>query len=1326
VIADPTKRLLTNYLRKLTNLSGNNRSIFLPRLLADRHLDVQSLSQLNGETAFRIIESMIASKPKAICTVVDARMAAANEASSKLKKLQRIDRFLFEESGANDLHIGWPMVHGKFLDGTCVRCPLLFIPVALRIESDRWVIVPREDGIAFNKSFLLAYSFYNQWKVDEELLDEDFEDVDRDITVFRTAVYQLLQKSKLDVHFNPDNYRDELVPFQNFTKEEFESTFQNGQLKLFPQAVLGIFSQSGSQLVPDYQHLIDENSFIDLEEFFSNKTTAHGNDFLKSVKEDKMYNILPLDAWQENALKGVKLGQSLVVQGPPGTGKSQLICNLISDAIANGKRVLVVCQKRAALDVVFARMKEQKLDEFLALVHDFKHDRKEIFDKIARQIERVEEYKARNIGLDAIQFNRKFLQASHRIDQICEELEQFKTTFFDESECEASVKQLYLQSSPQRPFFSLKQEYQFFKFRSLQGFLRNLKQYCSFAERFNVDQYPWRARKSFAKLVPSDLPEMQKMLRSAPKYFEKLQYDFKESFGVALDWDQYLALGEQSHVLREIIESLADVECYHAFQKLSNETDEETSSLWLANTERVLLDCYGEDGVEQVVPVSQLGTLQLAVERRRKARRNIFSLLFWELFSKDKFLVTRALVGNGLQSNKKGFQTLERKLDNRLNLEHNLSKLRAKAWLAVPETIDKVELSKWFLMIHCALKAKLSFNTIRGIKNLVAVANLSHVQFVKAMTRLVDLVQPLAAQQEEWHRYLTVSQMRAATESVDVSNHLIKVLQHDFDALVQFDLLMDSFSALEAAVVEKLTRESNTWQFEANEQLFLNSLSLSWIDHIEVKHPELRIVSSGKMEMLEQELREQMHVKQSMVKEIVMLRAREKVTEDLEFNRLNNRVTYRDLLHQVTKKRKVWPLRKVLTEFQDDVFRVVPCWLASPESVSAIFPMQEMFDLVVFDEASQCFAERGIPALYRARQAVVAGDSKQLRPGDFYLARWEDDLDAPEAEIDSLLELSERYLPTVFLNGHYRSESLDLVSFSNQHFYKGKLQMIPHRQAINRQETALQFVKVDGVWDKGENAIEAEVVAAQVLKHANEHPSDSMGVITFNAPQQSLVLDCLEENFKMAGKALPENLFVKNIENVQGDERDVIIFSIGYAPDKRGKVNAQFGSLNVAGGENRLNVAITRARKKIVVVSSISPEQLDVAGTKNDGPKLLKSYLEFVRNGNMKGSQSLEKEETHLLQLKNVIAKLGEKSNVQLVETIPTHDLTVVDGPIFASAMLLDDRQYYESPSLKHWHAQLPDLLESKGWPWTKFFSRNSWANEERFGLEVEKWLKRG
>jgi len=173
------------------------------------------------------------------------------------------------------------------------------------------------------------------------------------------------------------------------------------------------------------------------------------------------------------------------------------------------------------------------------------------------------------------------------------------------------------------------------------------------------------------------------------------------------------------------------------------------------------------------------------------------------------------------------------------------------------------------------------------------------------------------------------------------------------------------------------------WEFAQLETLFLNSWCLAWIDHIETKRPELTMVSSGKLNLLEIELREQIHIKQQISNEILLLRAREYITDNLEFNRLNNLVTYRDLYHQVTKKKRVWPLRKVVSEFEDELFKAVPCWLVSPESVSTIFPMKEMFDLVIFDEASQCFAERGIPAMYRAKQVVVAGDDQQLRPNDF-------------------------------------------------------------------------------------------------------------------------------------------------------------------------------------------------------------------------------------------------------------------------------------------------------------------------------------------------------
>src|SRR5688500_13385757 len=147
------------------------------------------------------------------------------------------------------------------------------------------------------------------------------------------------------------------------------------------------------------------------------------------------------------------------------------------------------------------------------------------------------------------------------------------------------------------------------------------------------------------------------------------------------------------------------------------------------------------------------------------------------------------------------------------------------------------------------------------------------------------------------------------------------------------------------------------------EDLFQNSIRLAWIDHIEAKYPVLRSVTSGKMDEMQNELQQRIAEKQKLSSDILLMRARERVYEHITYNRLNNRVTYRDLSHQVTKKKKIWPLRKVIGEFSDEIFQLLPCWLASPESVSAIFPLTELFDLVIFDEASQCFAERGIPSI---------------------------------------------------------------------------------------------------------------------------------------------------------------------------------------------------------------------------------------------------------------------------------------------------------------------------------------------------------------------------
>jgi hypothetical protein len=1322
---DQEKNILRTYLRRLTNLTGNNRSLFLLKLYADQLIDLHELNLLSGLKSFEIINALISGRDYRLCPVLDSRLEANNDASKKLKKLQRTDRFLFEERGSNDLHVGWPFLRGKFSDGTPVRCPLLFFPVTLVQENNSWYLHPRpQAGITINKSFLLAYSFYNKVKLDEDLLETSFDDFNVDSTVFRTELYQLL-KDKIEINFNADNFRDELVAFKNFKKQDFEDGHKNGEIKLYPEAVLGIFPQAGSQLVPDYLHLIENNSIKDLEQFFIEKVRDEKDPLngisSTDVKEEKIHTPFTVDAYQEEAIKTIKKGNSIVVQGPPGTGKSQLICNLMADAIASGKRALLVCQKRAALDVVYNRLKSKDLGDFVGLVHDFRNERKAIFSRIARQIDNIENYQASNRSIDVIQTERRFFQVCRSIDQITEDLEQFKRALFDDSEAGLSIKELYLTSDLNGPIINIRQEYQHFTFSVLPEYLRKMKAYVGYAHRFENDSYLWRDRKPFSAYSLSDLREIEKILSDIPSYQRLLNDKVQALIPVKLNIEECLSFGNRDSEILGMIALLKNDIVYQYFKVMVEETDDETSLLWFSNIERVLLTCFEGEGVEATIPSDQLVKFQEALYQRMGAKGNFVRVLAWELASKDKVWIKRVLIANNLAYNNQGLKTLERKLDNRLNLEHNLTAIKKKNWLTdLPADYELSKLKTWFTRHKLAIRAKLVFNSLREVRKVINLNKYDRAEFADLFKKLLHVVADLPERRNHWLNYLTNSQLRRLIYDETLETDLIKILKKDFDSLCAFDRLKESLLDYERNVLQRLYDSIGEWNYEAQENLLQNSVRLCWIEHIEAKFPYLRSVSSLKMEEQQRELLSLVEEKQKLSQDILLLRARERVFENIEYNRLNNRVTYRDLYHQVTKKKKIWPLRKVVSDFQEEIFKIMPCWMVSPESVSAIFPMAEVFDLVIFDEASQCFAERGIPAMYRGKQMVIAGDNKQLKPNELYQVRWDEEGEHPDLEVDSLLDLAERYLPTTYLQGHYRSQSLELIDFSNQHFYEGRLRLLPDRHLLNQQQPGIEYYNIKGIWEDNTNAIEAHAVVERVIQLIKENPKKEIGVVTFNAPQQVLIMDLLEESCAKESISVPASLFIKNIENVQGDEKDIIIFSVGYAPDKNKKLKMQFGSLSLSGGENRLNVAITRAREKIILICSIAPEELKTEDLKNDGPRLLRKYLEFARDVHQKQFRPLVIEAVKKPSswfLNSQLRTWGEGKFKQLqfeTDTLPLADLHFKKDGHHMGIVVTDDIRYFSSVSVKDSFAYVPALFAQKNWDYHMVFSRNLWQDRER------------
>ena len=1323
------KDILQSYLRRLTNLTGSNRSLVLLRLISDQTIDLHDTNYELNEPSFKIIDSLISQESKIpLCSVADSRDTSANRLSWRLKKLQRIEKFIEDERGARDLYIGWPFIRGKLSDGTLIRSPLMFFPVSIQAENNTWYLFPRKDvNLTLNKSFLLAYSYFNQVELDESLLERTFDDFETDSRVFRTSLYQLLKESPVEVNFNQENFIDELIPFQNFKKSEFEEKHDNGELKLFPEAVLGIFPQASSYLVPDYVHLLENTDIQDIEEFFARKNNTEINKvnsdhnpyrFLKKVEEEKTFTPFALDAYQENALKAVKQGCSIVVQGPPGTGKSQLICNIIADAMANRKKILVVSQKKAALDVVYNRLKQKDLERFSGLVHDFKNDRKSLYERVNSQIESLQEYKIKNNSLDALQLERKFIQTSRKIDQISEDMEEFKFALFDESEAGISVKELYLTSSLKQPSIHLKQEYTYFKINEIEPFLRKLKNYASYAHSFSHDNYPWHDRRDFKDFGIAELRTILEVIDAIKDFDESLSERSETIIGTPISRITAEAILEKKESLLEMIDLLQSPKVYSDFRGMVDFHDSETDLLWLSNTERTLLSCFDGEPPETSLHSQDLGRFQEALESRMQAQRTFWSWIRWKLTSKEKLFIKRVLIANKLKNNRSGFNQLVERIDARLNLEHNITKLRSNDWLKnIPIHYKRDHFVKWFEYVKKAVKAKLIFTSVRNFKEFFNVHKLTFEELKERLNAFLEICEEIPDKKAHWSQYLTIPQINAVTEYPNKVERMVETLHSDFDTLCDYDRLRASLLEYEKVVIARLIDEAE--RTEDVEELFQNSLRLAWIDHMETKFPILRSISSQRFEQLEEELQEAVALKEEISNDITLIRARELTYQDLEYNRLNNLVTYRDLQHQVTKKKRIWPLRKLIDNFQEELFQLLPCWLASPETVSAIFPMKEVFDLIIFDEASQCFVEKGIPAMYRGKQVIVVGDDKQLQPFDLYRVRWEEEDDiTPELEIDSLLSLADRNLMNLQLKGHYRSRSLDLIDFSNRFFYQGQLTLLPDRDIVNGHEPAISYVKVDGVWENQQNDIEAQKVV-EILKDLADKEAlknKEVGVVTFNAVQQGHILDGIEEE-QANGLSFPFSLMVKNIENIQGDESDIIIFSTAYAPDKEGKLRVQFGNLNQERGENRLNVAVTRAREKIYLVTSIWPDQLDVDNTKNAGPKLLKEYLKYAREvteSKFVPSPAPAEPHTHSWYLRHQLKGLGSNwPGIELREVLPFADLTVHKAGFYSGLVLTDDHLYHQSISVKDAHVYTPATFSSKNWRMRRFFSREWWHDPE-------------
>ena len=484
--------------------------------------------------------------------------------------------------------------------------------------------------------------------------------------------------------------------------------------------------------------------------------------------------------------------------------------------------------------------------------------------------------------------------------------------------------------------------------------------------------------------------------------------------------------------------------------------------------------------------------------------------------------------------------------------------------------------------------------------------------------RSVSLSELFNAERAAW----IVEEMGGRLED---AGELVDVLRQSMDDLEEWRRYAQAIAGLESfgmtdAVEFALRERVNRDELGA---LFERTVLRAWVDMTIAEDPRCEISRSVERDTIVEEFRA--------LDSQLSAAAAKKIIDICNGRRPASVVGEPAILKaEAEKSRKHQPVRELLAKTMRTSQDVKPCFMMSPLAVSQFLPSDMRFDVVIFDEASQVRPCDAINAIYRGNQLIVAGDERQLPPTSFFDKTVTDDSDMYEeddtVEFESVLKLAKGAagIDELPLRWHYRSRHESLITFSNRVFYNSEL--ITYPGAVEKADhLGVEFFHVpEGVYERGgsrDNRGEAQKVVERVAHFASKYPNMTMGVVAFSAAQAdriTLEIEALRRERPDLDRYFAEDrldgFFVKNLESVQGDERDIIIFSIGYGRDQFGKLTMAFGPLNKEGGHRRLNVAVTRARQRVEVVSSITAADFDVHNT-NYGVKCLRRYLDFAARG---------------------------------------------------------------------------------------------------------------
>ncbi|MHC1709298.1 MAG: DUF4011 domain-containing protein [Methanomassiliicoccales archaeon] len=1087
-----------------------------------------------------------------------------------------VGSLLWKEAGCDDVN----------------ESPLFLVPVALERQNSfsPYRLQPLDEDTVFNPTLRKRLELDYRLKLPEFDLDNGFD---------LPAAFEEIRKAIPPSSSWQVNASCHLALF-HFSKLLMYSDLDQGLLSLSSQPVIRALAGDPAALPPEPSGM------------------PRPQEYDTQLRPEDSFQVLDADSSQQEAVQAALAGVSFVLQGPPGTGKSQTITNMIAELMANGKRVLFVSQKMAALDVVQGNLEKCGLGDRCLELHDPKKNRADIIKEIAASLEN----QGRTSGTVA---DVRDLAA------VRQELNDYvKGVHAPRGRLGTDVYRMigqYAALSEARDIaFKLNSVLDVDEDRlgRMEGMVLRLSQMTA---AFRDKAHPWsgalvtewsdRLQSKVQEELSAVIDARQKLWAVIPSWTSTLDLSLMESLPDVRRLRQlYRDMTERPMVRREWLEGDLDAlgamtgDGLASYQDLSMK---EKGLLGMGSRDILDLDGKTFRNRFEVQYAGSLRVLNGAFRRDMKILRAISGRQL--SYDEAKFMV-RAV--DDYQSALAGWKV---RRDN-LITAHRGAFSGDGGELA--SLFERINWTRKFRSTHALLLNRNVMDDLCSEKVPQHVQD-GAVDLEMYLGRFDSALNVFASRFSQDHRLNGRPLRDAVLKDIEHWTDQAWVSRYRYQEWLDLASLLDGMRALglEDLIRELLEKDVPP---EGMVKAFQRRFRRLWTEEALASDPVLsrfrRDHQTGLIDRFNE--LDKLHVERGRYR--VQARVEENLRrrrEGADRNLLMKQETEIARLSKLKRQRKA--MRAMLSECWDLIGLVKPCMLMSPLSVAQFLDRERTrFDAVIFDEASQICPEDAIGSIARGHQVIVVGDSKQMPPTSFFaLAADEED---EEPDLESILDECETCgMSRRMLMWHYRSKDESLIAFSNHQFYGGKLNTFPS-SIFGREGFGLHHVYVpNGVFDRGRsrtNRVEAEAVAKMVRDHYARKDGKSLGVIAFSEAQMEAIDQALNDMRKddreldaVLSSEEGEPFLLYNLENVQGHERDRIILSVGYGRDENGKFALNLGPLNRDGGERRLNVAITRAKLSLDIVSSIRPEDIDLSGSRSKGASLLKQYLAFAESG---------------------------------------------------------------------------------------------------------------